>query len=75
MSHYTLLDASGLPYRSGTPGTVGGHRRSKIYGRLDCPSALRAIASGGKLVIAGARATGSALLKRGISAPSAPAPS
>ena len=47
MSHYTLLHASGLPYRSGAPGTVGGHRRSKIYGRLDCPSALRAIASGG----------------------------
>jgi methylphosphotriester-DNA--protein-cysteine methyltransferase len=30
-----------------TRGTVGGHRRSRIYGRLDCPSALRAIANGG----------------------------
>ena len=29
------------------PGDFGGHRRSKIYGRLDCPSALRAIARGG----------------------------
>ena len=28
-------------------GTVGGHRRTRIYGRLDCPSALRAIARGG----------------------------
>lgn len=28
-------------------GTLGGHRRTKIYGRLDCPSALRAIARGG----------------------------
>ncbi len=28
-------------------GTVGGHRGTKIYGRLDCPSALRAIANGG----------------------------
>ena len=28
-------------------GTVGGHRGTKIYGRLDCPSALRAIARGG----------------------------
>lgn len=30
-----------------TRGTLGGHRRSRIYGRLDCPSALRAIARGG----------------------------
>jgi methylphosphotriester-DNA--protein-cysteine methyltransferase len=44
---YTLLGADGHPYPSTTPGTVGGHRRSKIYGRLDCPSALRAIAAGG----------------------------
>ena len=28
-------------------GTIGGHRGTKIYGRLDCPSALRAIANGG----------------------------
>jgi methylphosphotriester-DNA--protein-cysteine methyltransferase len=28
-------------------GTLGGHRRSRIYGRLDCPSALRAITKGG----------------------------
>lgn len=43
---YMLLDASG-PYPSETPGALGGHRRSRIYGRLDCPSALRAIARGG----------------------------
>ena len=30
-----------------TRGTVGGHRGTRIYGRLDCPSALRAIANGG----------------------------
>jgi methylphosphotriester-DNA--protein-cysteine methyltransferase len=36
-----------------TPGEIwkrcllGGHRLTKIYGRLDCPSALRAIARGG----------------------------
>ncbi len=29
------------------PGTLGGHRGSRIYGRLDCPGALRAIARGG----------------------------
>jgi methylphosphotriester-DNA--protein-cysteine methyltransferase len=28
------------------PGTLGGNRRLKIYGRLDCPSALRWIARG-----------------------------
>jgi methylphosphotriester-DNA--protein-cysteine methyltransferase len=44
---YTLLDASGVPYESDVPGTLGGHRRSKIYGRLDCPGALRHIARGG----------------------------
>ena len=43
---FTLLDASGRPYASERPGTLGGHRRSRIYGRLDCPSARRAIARG-----------------------------
>ena len=28
-------------------GTLGGHRGTKTYGRLDCPAALRAIARGG----------------------------
>ena len=44
---WTLLDAAGRPYASARPGRFGGHRRSRIYGRLDCPSALRAIARGG----------------------------
>ncbi len=44
---YTLLGADRRPYRSATPGQLGGHRRSRIYGRLDCPSARRAIAAGG----------------------------
>ncbi|MFI6869105.1 Ada metal-binding domain-containing protein [Nocardia sp. NPDC050406] len=43
---FTLLGADGLPYVSETPGTLGGHRRQRIYGRLDCPAALRAIARG-----------------------------
>ncbi|GAB3424373.1 Ada metal-binding domain-containing protein [Flindersiella endophytica] len=47
MSAYTLLDADGRPYHSADPGTLGGHQRNRIYGRLDCPSALRAIANGG----------------------------
>jgi hypothetical protein len=44
---YTLLGADGRPYQSATPGIYGGHRRSKLYGRLDCRAALRAIARGG----------------------------
>jgi hypothetical protein len=44
---YTLLDADRRPRPSPTEGAVGGHRRSRIYGRLDCPAALRAIARGG----------------------------
>jgi Metal binding domain of Ada len=43
---WTLLGPDG-PYESPTPGTLGGHRRSRIYGRLDCPVALRTIARGG----------------------------
>lgn len=43
---YTLIGADGRPYQSVVPGTLGGHRRSKGYGRLDCPSALRWIAKG-----------------------------
>jgi len=44
---FSLLDATGRSYTSTTPGTLGGHRRNKLYGRLDCPSALRALAAGG----------------------------
>jgi hypothetical protein len=43
---YTLIGADGKPYLSDTPGQLGGHRKLKIYGRLDCPSALRHIAKG-----------------------------
>jgi methylphosphotriester-DNA--protein-cysteine methyltransferase len=43
---FTLIGADGKPYESATPGTLGGHRRSKVYGRLDCPGALRWIAKG-----------------------------
>ena len=43
---YHLIGKDGKPYASETPGTLGGHRKLKIYGRLDCPSALRYIAKG-----------------------------
>ncbi|MGN7740899.1 Ada metal-binding domain-containing protein [Pseudomonas sp. 22526] len=44
---WVLLDAQGNTFLSEQPGTLGGHRGSRIYGRLDCPAALRAIARGG----------------------------
>jgi len=44
---YSLLGSDGRLYLSDTPGAWGGNRRGKIYGRLDCPAALRAIARGG----------------------------
>ena len=43
----TLIDHTGQPYDSDRPGTVGGQRRTRIYGRLDCPAAARALARGG----------------------------
>ena len=46
-SPFTLIDADGAPYLSPSRGTLGGHRGSKIFGRLDCTSALRALARGG----------------------------
>jgi methylphosphotriester-DNA--protein-cysteine methyltransferase len=44
---WTLIGPDNRPYRSDQPGALGGHRRSRVYGRLDCPAALRAIARGG----------------------------
>jgi methylphosphotriester-DNA--protein-cysteine methyltransferase len=44
---YVLLGADGKLQASAIRGAWGGHRRSRIYGRLDCPAALRAIARGG----------------------------
>ena len=44
---WTLIGPRGESYPSEKPGTLGGHKRSRIYGRLDCPAALRAIARGG----------------------------
>jgi methylphosphotriester-DNA--protein-cysteine methyltransferase len=44
---WALIGPDGKAYLSDQPGTLGGHRRSRIYGRLDCPAAQRAIARGG----------------------------
>lgn len=43
---YKLIGDDGKVYESIIPGTLGGHKKLKIYGRLDCPSALRYIAKG-----------------------------
>lgn len=43
---YTLIGPDGKPYRSAIPGALGGYKPRKIYGRLDCPCALRHIANG-----------------------------
>lgn len=39
---YRLLGPEG-PYDSATPGTLGGNGRDRIYGRLDCGTALAGI--------------------------------
>jgi hypothetical protein len=44
---WTLIGRDGRPYESDVPGALGGHRRTRIYGRLDCAGAVRAIARGG----------------------------
>lgn len=43
MKMYKLLGADGKEYLSETLGIFGGNGKLKIYGRLDCPSALSAI--------------------------------
>jgi hypothetical protein len=42
----TLIGHDSKPYESPPPGALGGHRAEKVYGRLDCPSALRRIPRG-----------------------------
>jgi methylphosphotriester-DNA--protein-cysteine methyltransferase len=44
---WRLIGADGNSYDSNQAGSLGGHRRSRIYGRLDCRTALQAIARGG----------------------------
>lgn len=47
IKHWMLLGPDGRAISSPVPGTLGGHRRGRLYGRLDCRSALQAIARGG----------------------------
>ena len=43
---YRLVGPDGREYESSEPGTLGGHRKNKVYGRLDCAGAARWIAKG-----------------------------
>jgi hypothetical protein len=43
---YRLIGPDGREVLSEVPGTLGGHRRNKIYGRLDCRGAAQWIAKG-----------------------------
>lgn len=40
------MDENGNEYLSEKPGLLGGHRKLKIYGQLDCPSAKIYISKG-----------------------------
>ena len=44
--YYKLINEDGNKYFSKIPGTIGGNSRLKIYGKLDCKSALRWIHKG-----------------------------
>jgi len=43
---YRLTQADGSVVERDVPGLLGGNRRMKVYGRLDCSSALRALSRG-----------------------------
>lgn len=43
---YKLIDSNGIEYDSKYPGTFGGNKKLKIYGKLDCSSAKRWIEKG-----------------------------
>ena len=43
---YTLVGSDGRSHDSLTPGRLGGHRQTKIYGRLDCPGVRYWISQG-----------------------------
>lgn len=44
---WTLLGRDGAPWESATPGSLGGHRKGRLYGLLNCRAAAQAIARGG----------------------------
>jgi len=46
MKLFTLTGPDGTPFLSSARGTLGGHRRNRVYGRLDCKTAARYLARG-----------------------------
>jgi hypothetical protein len=46
---YTLLGPDRQPRQTAPTGALGGHRPGRVYGKLDGPAALRALARGGAL--------------------------
>jgi methylphosphotriester-DNA--protein-cysteine methyltransferase len=46
MKTYTVVGGDGVPYTSAEPGALGGHARTRVYGRLDCPVALSLLRRG-----------------------------
>lgn len=46
MKIYKLIDSNNHEYISTKKGLFGGNKKLKIYGRLDCPSALKWISRG-----------------------------
>ncbi len=45
-SKYTLLNADNKFYQSDEKGKLGGHRKTKIYGKLDCKTANKYLSKG-----------------------------
>lgn len=43
---YTLIGADGSRHTSSTPGSIGGYRKERRYGRLDCKAARHALEHG-----------------------------
>lgn len=46
-STWTLIGPDAKSFQSAVVGAFGGHRRGKVYGRLDCRAALKALGRGG----------------------------
>ena len=46
MKTYTLTGPDGERYQSAHKGQLGGHARTRVYGRLDCPVALSLLRRG-----------------------------
>jgi methylphosphotriester-DNA--protein-cysteine methyltransferase len=46
MKTFTLLSADGTAYQAENKGVLGGNSKARIYGRLDCSSALRVLTRG-----------------------------